>query len=504
MAKYLLGTDNGCTVAKAALFTLDGREIAVASRKIEPITPQLGYVEMDMLRSWQATVESIREVLAQAKIDPKEVACVASAGHGNGLYLVDKQGRPVHNAISSTDARAREYADRWIADGVDKAVRPLTMQSVWAAQPNALLAWLRDHIPDVMKRAGWVLMCKDYIRFRLTGEIAAELTDMSGTSLMNVGTGQYDDAVLDAFGLTEMRDLLPPLVRSADICGRVTPEAAAETGLAAGTPVAGGMFDIDACGLSTGLTSEGPLCMIAGTWGNNQYVSTRPVVDEDVFMTTLYAIPGYYLMLEGSATSASNLEWFVTTFFAAEREQAAAQGRNVFDLVNDLVASTTPEETSIVFLPFLYGSNVSPDAKAAFVGLNNWHGRGHVLRAIYEGVVFGHRFHVNRLLKFRSMPERIRLTGGATRSEVWVQIFADCFQVPVEIPDGTELGALGAAVCAAVAAGCYKTYADAVGAMVHFSRVQQPDPARKALYEAKYDRYNRVIAALDGVWKELG
>ena len=504
MPKYLLGTDNGCTVAKAALFTLAGEEIAVASRKIETITPQLGYVEMNMLHSWRATVESIREVLAKAKIDPKDIACIASAGHGNGLYLVDKQGQPVYNAISSTDTRAREVVDRWAADGVGKAIRPKTMQAIWPAQPNALLAWLRDHEPDVMKRAGWVLMCKDYIRFRLTGRIAAELTDMSGTSLMNVGTADYDDEVLEAFGIGEMRDLLPPLVRSADICGEVTADAAAETGLAQGTPVAGGMFDIDACGLSTGLTDEGPLCMIAGTWGNNQYVSKTPVVDEDVFMTTRYAIDDYYLMLEGSATSASNLEWFVTEFFGAERAAAEKSGGNVFDLVNDLVAATTPEETNIVFLPFLYGSNVNPDAKASFIGLNNYHGRGHVLRAIYEGVIFGHRFHVDRLLKFRSMPERIRFTGGAARSKVWVQIFADVFGVPVDIPEGTELGALGAAILAAVAAGCYGSFEDAVGAMVKFTRTQEPDPARKDLYDAKYARYNRVLEALDGVWAELG
>jgi len=503
MPKYLLGTDNGCTVAKAALFTLDGKELAVASRKIETITPHLGWVEMDMLRSWQATVESIREVLAKANVDPKDIACIASAGHGNGLYLVDKAGRPVRNAISSTDARARKHIDQWAADGVDKAIRPKTMQAIWPAQPNALLAWLRDHEPDTMKQAGWVLMCKDYIRFRLTGRIAAELTDFSGTSLINVGTADYDDEVLEAFGIAEMRGLLPPLVRSADICGEVTPEAAEATGLAVGTPVAGGMFDIDACGLSTGLTSEAPLCMIAGTWGNNQYISRTPVVDEDVFMTSCYAIPGFYLMLEGSATSASNLEWFVTEFFGAERKAAEAKGGNVFDLVNDLVAATKPEETNIVFLPFLYGSNVNPDAKSGFLGLNNYHGRGHVLRAIYEGVIFGHRFHVERLLKYRPMPEAIRFTGGAARSKVWVQIFADSFGVPVEVPEGTELGALGAAILASVAAGCHESFEAAVGAMVHFSRRQEPDPAMKAHYDAKYARYNRVIEALDGAWKEF-
>jgi len=503
MPKYLLGTDNGCTVAKAALFTLDGEEIAVASRKIEALTPHQGWSEMDMTCTWQATADSIRQVLQEAKIDPKDIACIASAGHGNGLYLVDKQGEPVRNAISSTDARARAYSDKWIAEGVDKKIRPKTMQSVWAAQPNALLAWLRDNEPETFAKAGWALMCKDYIRFRLTGKIAAELTDMSGTSLLNVGTADYDQDVLDAFGISEMRDLLPALVRSSEICGQVTDEAAAATGLAAGTPVAGGMFDIDACALSSAITDESQLCMVAGTWGNNQYISRTPVVDDAVFMTTRYAMDGYYLMLEGSATSASNLEWLVTEFFQAERKAAAESGANVYELCNELVASTKPGDCGLVFLPFLYGSNVHPDAKACFVGLDGWQKRAHVVRAVYEGVVFSHRWHVEKLLKYRKMPECIRLTGGAARSRVWVQIFADIFQVPVEIPDGTELGALGAAICAAVAAGCYDSFPAAMEAMVRFSRRQEPNKALAGVYQAKRTRYNQILKALDPVWADL-
>jgi len=503
MASYLLGIDSGCTMSKAALFTLDGREVAVASRKTETRTPRPGFFERDSDETWKATAAAIREVVATAAVAPADIACVACAGHGNGLYLVDKQGRPVYPAILSMDSRARAISDDWLRRGVDKAVRPMTMQSVWAAQPNALLAWLKANEPEVMKRAGWVLMCKDYIRFRLTGEIQAELTDMSGTSLMNVGTGRYDDAVLEAFGIPYVKDLLPPLVRTADVCGRVTARAAADTGLAEGTPVAGGMFDIDACGLASGVVDESQLCMVGGTWGNNQYISKTPVVDEDVFMTSCYSIPGYYLMLEGSATSASNLEWFVTEFFGAEKEKASREGRSVYALCNDLVAGAAPERASIVFLPFLFGSSAGPDAKSCFLGLCGWHTRGDVLRAIYEGVVFSHRGHVERLLKFRKMPDVIRLTGGAARSEVWVQVFADVFQTPVQVPDGTELGALGAAIAAGVAAGCYPSYEAAVKAMVRFSRLQRPDPARKDLYEAKYARYKRAVMALDPIWKEL-
>jgi len=503
MAKYLLGIDNGMTVAKAALFTLDGREVAVASEKTEMITPHPGHYERDAEALWRATADSIKKAIADAGIDPKEIAAVACTGHGNGLYLVDKDGNPVRNAIGSTDSRAQSYVERWAADGVDKAIRPKTMQSIWAAQPNALLSWLRDNEPETMARACWVLMCKDFVRSRLTGKFQMELTDMSGTSLMNVGTGEYDVDVLEAFGIPEMRDLLPPIVRTEEICGEVTARAAEQTGLAAGTPVAGGLFDIDACSLASGILDAAPLCMIAGTWGINQYIATTPVVD-GVFMTTRYSKPGYYLMTEGSATSGSNLEWFATEFFGAEAEQAKARGESIYDLCSELVAATGPEEGEMTFVPFLYGSHAEAAAKSCLIGMAGWQSRGHVLRAIYEGVVFGHRTHVDRLLKYRDMPERIRLTGGAVRSDVWVQIFADIFQVPVEIPKGTELGALGAAIAAGVAAGCFESYDAAVGAMVGLSRIQLPNMDLADLYRAKYERYTRVISTLGPLWSNSG
>jgi L-xylulokinase len=503
MGHYLLGIDNGSTMVKAAVVALDGAEVSVASRKVDLLSPQPGYSEVDMEALWQQTAESIREALDHAEIEAGEIAGIACTGHGNGLYLVDAAGAPVRPAVRGSDTRARAYIDRWLADGVDRAIRPKTMQSIWPAQPNALLAWMRDHEPDSLRQAAALLTCKDYIRLRLTGEVYMERTDMSGCSLLNVGSGDYDMEVLEAFGIADLRPLLPPLKRSEEICGTVTAEAAAATGLVAGTPVAGGMFDIDACGLASGLVDETQLCMIAGTWGNNQYVAQTPVVHEDVFMTTCYAIPGYYLMLEGSATSASNLEWFVSEFFQAERRQSAAQGLSVYELCNQLVAHTNPAEAGIVFLPFLYGSNVSLDGKACFFGLDGWQSRGHVLRAIYEGIVFSHNWHMQRLLQFRPPPQCIRLSGGAARSDVWVQMFADILQTPVEVPAGTELGALGAAIGAAVAVGAYPSYESACRAMVRMSRTCEPNRALAELYRAKYARYRKVLETMAPRWSEL-
>jgi L-xylulokinase len=503
MDNYLLGIDNGSTMVKAAIFGTDGREVSVASRKVDLLSPQPGWSEVDMEALWQQTADSIREAIARAGIDPKAVAGLACTGHGNGLYLVDAAGKPVRPAIRGSDTRARAYIDRWLADGVDRAIRPKTMQCIWPAQPNALLAWMRDREPDALRRAVANLTVKDYIRLRLTGEVYQERTDMSGCSLLNVGTGEYDMDVLEAFGIADMRRLLPPLRRSEDICGSVTAEAAAATGLAQGTPVAGGMFDIDACGLASGLIDESQLCMIAGTWGNNQYISKTPVIHEDVFMTTCYAIEGYYLMLGGSATSASNLEWFVSEFFQAEREQLAREGRSVYDLCNTLVAQTRPEESGIIFLPFLYGCNVSLDGKACFVGLDGWQSRAHLLRAVYEGIVFSHHWHMQRLLQFRSLPACVRLSGGAARSDVWVQMFADILQVPVEVPAGTELGALGAAIGAAVAVGLYPSYEAACAAMARIARTCEPHRSLADLYRTKYARYQKILAAMAPLWSDL-
>lgn len=447
--------------------------------------------ERDATGVWERTASAIREVVEKSNLDPKEIAAVACTGHGNGLYLIDAEGKPVRNSINSTDSRAASYIERWMADGVDEKVLPKTTQCLWPAQPNALLAWLRDNEPETLAKASAVQFAKDYIRTQLTGEIWMELTDMSGSSLMNVVTGEYDDEVLELFGLSDMKRLLPPLKKSHDVCGKVTADAAALTGLAEGTPVAGGMFDIDACGLASGIVDAGQMSLVAGTWGNNQYIAKEPLIDKELFMTSCYSIPGWYLMLEGSPTSASNLQWFVNRFFDEPDLKAC----------DEAVGAIEPAANEIVFLPFLYGTNEKSAAKSSFLGLEGRHTREDMMRAVYEGVVFSHNHHLQRLLQFRDKPECIRFTGGAARSEVWVQMFADCFQIPVEIPAGTELGALGAAMAAAVAAGVYEDFPEAAKAMTRIARRHDPDPAKAAIYAEKYARYKKAVETLDAIWR---
>ena len=494
--KYLLGIDCGSTMVKAALFDTEGKEHAVASSKVEHIYLHPGWTENNMDALWNGVCGVIREVIRQSGVDAKQIASVTCTGHGNGLYLVTKDGTPARNGIISSDGRARKYIEQWTQEKVLDRILPKTMQSLWAAQPNALLRWLADNEPETLDRTQYLFMCKDFIRYRLTGEAYVELTDMSGTSLIDVGNACYDDEILETWGLLPWKRMMPPLKRSADICGKITSEAATLTGLAEGTPVAGGMFDIDACGLAVGMTNETVFCMVAGTWGNNQFISKTPVVDHDMFMSSCYSIDGYYLMLEGSATSASNLEWFVTQFFEGDR-------KDVYHQCNELVASTKPDESAVIFLPYLYSSPVSLDAKGCLFGLDGRQTKAHVMRAVYEGIIFGHRWHVERLMRFCERPKTIRLTGGATNSEVWAQMFADIFQIPVEIPSGTELGCLGAAICGAVAVGIYPSYEEACRKMVAINRVCQPNTNWAVAYSKKYERYLKLIETLAPAWHEL-
>ena len=215
-------------------------------------------------------------------------------------------------------------------------------------------------------------------------------------------------------------------------------------------------------------------------------------------MNSLYAIPGYYLLEECSPTSAGNLEWAI--------EQLAPslhlpQDRPIYKSVDQLVAAVAPEDCQVYYLPFLYGSNAHPLAKAGFVGLTTYHTAAHMLRAVFEGVVFSHKVHINRLLTARDAPTVVRMAGGASNSAVWVQMFADALNLPIQRVEGVrELGALGSAMAAAVAAGIYPDYKSAARAMVRVSAPVLPDPEAHAVYQSKFETYQAISNALDTVW----
>ena len=501
--KYFLGMDNGGTLTKAVLFDGRGNEIAGASRKVPMIMPQPGFTERDMEVLWGANCEVIREVVERAGVRVEEIQGVACTGHGKGLYLWGKDEKPAYNGIVSTDSRAWEYPERWEKDGTAARVFEKTFQRVLACQPVSLLRWFKDHRPGILERVRWIFEVKDYIRYRLTGEAYAEVTDYSGSGLMNIREVRFEKDLLDAFGIGDLIDRLPPIRYSTEQCGTVSAVAAKETGLRAGTPVAGGMFDIDACAVAAAVTDEENICVIAGTWSINEYVSRAPVLDKSVMMNSLFCIPGYYLVEESSPTSAGNNEWFIGLFLDEEKRLAQERGISIYELVEQLATSAGAQEQNIVFLPYIYGSNYNPLAKACFVGLDPASTRPQVIRAVLEGIVFCHLVHVEKLLKNRTRTASVRLAGGAANSRMWAQMFADIFQLPVEIVDVKEMGALGCAMAAAVASGAYADLKDAARQMVTIKCRLEPDPACAEIYARKYLRYRKVSEALDGIWKDF-
>jgi L-xylulokinase len=501
VASYFMGIDNGGTGTKAVVFDTSGRAVGSASRKVPMILPEPGFTERDMEVLWKASGEAVREAIAAAGVGARDIRGVACTGHGKGLYLWGRDNRPAYNGIVSTDSRAWAYPKKWKEDGTLSRTFARTCQTILACQPVSLLAWLKDHRPGVIPNTLWVFEVKDYIRFRLTGVARAEATDYSGSGLMNVRDAKFDRELLREFGLGEIYDLLPPLVYSTEPCGAVTPEAAAATGLAAGTAVAAGMFDIDACALATDVMTEDRLCVIAGTWSINEYPARAPVLDGSIMMNSLFCIPGFYLVEESSPTSAGNYEWFTSLFLEAEGAAARARGIDLYTLAEEMAATVAPDAQEIVFLPHLFGSRDNPLARACFVGLEASHTRAQIIRSVLEGIALGHKVHVEKLLAGRRAPLAVRLAGGAARSALWAQIFADVLELPVEIVDTEVLGTLGCAMAAAVAAGEFPDLGAAARAMVRVRGRLEPDSGASKAYRRKFRMHKAVSAALDPTWE---
>ena len=218
----------------------------------------------------------------------------------------------------------------------------------------------------------------------------------------------------------------------------------------------------------------------------------------------MYCIPGYFLIEESSPTSAGNMEWFIDNLLSCEKEAAERNGASIYELTNRWVEETDPEGMNVVFLPFLNGSGEDARATGVFAGLTGFNTKAHMLRAVYEGIVFSHMTHVRRLLQNRPAPGAVRLTGGAARSKVWVQIFADALQLPVETVVCEEQGIMGAAIAAGVGTGVFSGYEEASRSTVKVREVVYPRPEYRRIYEKKYDCYRTLIDGLSGIWGKIG
>jgi len=497
MAGYLLGLDAGNTVIKAVIFDREGNEIAAASAEGHSRMPCPGHVERGLDELWANARGVIRTCIEQAAIRPEEIVAVGCAGHGNGLYALDRDGRPLLG-IQSLDTRAAALVEEWQAQGVGDRTYPIGQQRPWPSQTPTLLAWLKRHRPETFARIGTVFLCKDFIVNRLTGMRVSEVSDMTGCGLLDVANRRYDRALLEAYGLSDCMALLPPLIESADIAGEITEEAASQTGLAAGTPVVGGLFDVVASAIGSGVTRTGDASIIAGTWSINQVIIDRPQLAGPVFMSSTFDRERY-MAIESSATSAANLEWLVREFFS----DGPADGRSPFDLCGELAAAIVPAADDPIYHPFLYGAQQNGNARAGFYGVAGWHTKGHLVRAVLEGVAFGHRQHIETMRRAGAIFNEAVLSGGGSRSLIWPQIFADVLGLPASIARSRETGALGAAITAGTGAGIFADFAAGAASMVRMERNYVPNAGLEAHYERRYSLYRDIAEAMTPIWRRL-
>lgn len=495
-----MGIDVGGSVAKAAIYDSTGHEICSRGMKMDTLTPRPDFFERDTMQIRDSVYRAISETLRSSGIDSGAIAAIGVTGQANGLYMFDKDGNPSYPAILSSDSRARDYIKRWNADGTLERIIPKTREILWPGQTPAIIAWFADNDPATLERTDVFLTAKDYARYLLTGEFALEATELSSTSIMDLGRHELSAEIAAELGIESYIDKYPArLLESTEIGGYVTESCAWLTGLKAGTPVVGGTIDTDAAIVAQGIVQEEQLGIILGTWGINAFITKEPIYSKEIFSAFYYCLPGYYELMEGSATSATNQEWFINTFLRQNGMEYHG-----YSEINRMIQQSTARN-SIVFLPFLYGSNVNIDARSAFIGLTGHHGIADMLRAIYEGVVFCHMYHIDRLLKLKGTqrPKQLRIAGGGARSAVWMQMFADALDATVEVSEAEELGALGAAMVAGTGVGVFRDMHDAAQKCTRISHSYTPDITAQPYYAKKYELYRRIIDALDPLWTEL-
>lgn len=495
--KYLMGLDNGGSDIKCALFDLQGKEIAVSAVKLKIDTPEPGFTERNSEEVWEANIWVIRDVLENSRIDPKDIAAIGISAYGNGLVFVDENIETVYPLIVSTDERAAEYVRRFKEEGIERKLFPYIRQTIWSAQPAVLLPWFKDHKPEVLNKTRWILSLKDYLRYRLTGSLYGELTEASSTGLFNLESRQYETEVFKILKIDDCLDKFPAVKKSTEIAGYINAKTAKLTGLSENTPVAAGYFDIDANALGSGILDDEELCMIAGTWSINEYLTKEATADYDkrTNTATLSYLDGYYLMEDSSPTSASNFNWYIEKII--RKYNPALSHEEIYDLCNKAVSDKKPQDSSVIFVPYLYGSATAPDTAAAFLNMKAGDDDASLLRAIYEGVVFSSVHHVHNLQRDINTYRLAKLSGGLSNSAVWSQMMADALQIKIQTLEGTQTGAKGAAIGAGLACGVFTDLKQGVEQMVINGKEYLPNKENAEIYRIKYARYEAALAALD-------
>jgi xylulokinase len=477
----LVGLDVGTTGVKAIAISPEGEVLAVATRGYPLSTPRPGWSEQDPGDWWRAAESALGDVSAG-----REVAGIGLSGQMHGLVVLDAADRVIRPAILWNDQRtAAECAEIEERVGLERLIT-LTGNRALTGFTAPKLLWLRGNEPDAYARIARIMLPKDYVRLRLTGEWGIDASDASGTLLLDVERRNWSGDVLDALDLPDV--WLPPVLESPERAGSV----AAGSSPLGGTPVAAGAGDQPAAAVGVGVDRPGALSVVLGTSG--VVLAALPAYAHDAEARVhafCHAVPGMWQAMGVMLSAAGSLEWF----------QATLAPDVPFDALVGEAEAWGPGAEGLVFLPYLSGErtpHADPDARGAFVGLTLRHDRGALVRSILEGVAFGLRDSLDLIRALGVEAPVARVSGGGARSRLWLRIVASALGVPLELTESEEGSAFGAALLGGVAAGVFAEVTEAVARCVRVADVVEPDPASQATYAELQGRYRALYPATRG------
>jgi xylulokinase len=456
-------------------------------------SPRPGWAEQGPRDWWRACGIAVQKALRSAAAQPSDIACVGFSGQMHGAVVLDSKEEVVRPALIWCDQRTEKQSqDLASLFGLDRLIHlacnpPLTNFTL------TKLLWIRDNEPENWERIRFVLLPKDYVRFRLTGDRAIDMADASGTLLLDVANRRWSSEILNSAKVP--RDWLPSLFESPEICGRVSTEGAEATGLNKGTPVVAGAGDQAAGAVGMGIVRPGAVSATIGTSGVVFAATDRPALDPHGRLHTFcHAVPGRWHVMGVTQAAGLSLRWFRDTFGTR-----AGDGRDPYDRLAEEASQSPPGAEGLLWAPYLMGErtpHLDPSARGALVGLTASHTRAHVIRAILEGVAFSLKDSFSIFAEMGVPVNSIRLGGGGARSPLWRQIQADVYAREVEIVEAEEGAAYGAAILAAVGARRWNSVEETCDAVVRVSSRVSPGVATSALLQRRYATYGRIYPAL--------
>ena len=493
----VLGLDVGTGGSRAVIVDADGAVTATATEAHAAFdSPRTGWAEQHPADWWRASQAAIRAALAAGATPPGEIRAVGLSGQMHGAVLLDAAGEVVRPALiwcdQRTDAQCRRVTDEV---GAARLIELVANPALTGFTLPKLL-WVRDEEPAHWERVRTVLLPKDYVRWRLTGERATDAADASGTLLFDVAGRCWSSALLSDVGIDAAA--LPAVHEGPEVTGRLARAGAEATGLAEGTPVVAGGGDQAAGAVGMGIVRPGAVSATIGTSGVVFAATDRPALDPGGRVHTFcHAVPDRWHVMGVTQGAGLSLRWLRDTIGVADGGPDAAE--DPYDRLCAEAAEAPPGADGVLWAPYLMGErtpHLDPEARAALVGLSAAHGRAHVIRAVLEGVAFSLRDSLTIFEEMGVPANRIRLGGGGARSPLWRQIQADAYRQPVDVLEAEEGAAYGAALLAGVGAGVWSSVDEACAAAVRVAGTVEPEPGAMETLDRQYRRFRTLYGAL--------